>query len=110
MVAMPRTLSRENPLHADDYPKSVDARSLLRVLKALAEPQRLRMIQELTEAGELSCGQLGKRIALAQPTISHHLKILHEAGLLVVRRETRHTFISVNKGLLDRVLKSLPTP
>jgi DNA-binding transcriptional ArsR family regulator len=82
--------------------------SLLRILKALAEPQRLRMIQELAAAGELSCGQVGERFTLSQPTISHHLKILSEAGLLVVRREAQHAFVSVNQRLLDRVLKPLP--
>jgi ArsR family transcriptional regulator len=82
---------------------------LLQVLKALAEPQRFRMIQEVAAAGELSCSQLGERIRLTQPTISHHLKVLYEAGLLVVRRESRHMFISVNQGLIDRVLRALPT-
>jgi ArsR family transcriptional regulator len=95
-------------LHADDYRKCVESRALLQVLKALAEPQRFRMIQEVAAAGELSCSQLGKRIRLTQPTISHHLKVLHEAGLLVVRRESRHMFISVNQGLIDRVLRALP--
>jgi ArsR family transcriptional regulator len=66
------------------------------------------MIQEVAAAGELSCRQLGERIRLTQPTISHHLKVLYEAGLLVVRRESRHMFISVNQGLIDRVLRALP--
>jgi DNA-binding transcriptional ArsR family regulator len=69
---------------------SVDDRVLIRVLKALAEPRRLHMIQELAAAGELTCGQIGARLPLAQPTISHHLKVLNDAGLLVVRREAQH--------------------
>jgi ArsR family transcriptional regulator len=86
----------------------MEERALILVLKALAEPRRFRMIQELAATGELSCGQLGARFPLAQPTISHHLKILSDAGLLVVRREGQHVFVSVNQGLLDRVLKPLP--
>lgn len=82
--------------------------TLLRVLKALAEPRRFRMIQELAAAGELSCGQIGERFPLAQPTISHHLKILNDAGLLVVRREAQHAFVSINQEFIDRVLKPLP--
>ncbi|HEY7650723.1 MAG TPA: metalloregulator ArsR/SmtB family transcription factor [Methylomirabilota bacterium] len=92
----------------DDYRKGMEDRALLQILKALAEPQRFRMIQEITAAGELTCRELGERIRLAQPTISHHLKILHEAGLLAVRRESRHMFISVNQGLIQRILTSLP--
>jgi ArsR family transcriptional regulator len=95
-------------LGLDDDRKSVDDQALLQILKALAEPQRFRMIREVAAAGELSCRQLGQRIALAQPTISHHLKILHEAGLLVLRREARHTFVSVNQALIDRVRRALP--
>jgi ArsR family transcriptional regulator, arsenate/arsenite/antimonite-responsive transcriptional repressor len=87
---------------------SLDDRALIRVLKALAEPRRLRMIQELAAAGELTCSQIGARFPLSQPTISHHLKVLSDAGLLVVRREAQHVFVSVNHGLLDRVLKPLP--
>lgn len=86
----------------------VDGAALMRVLKALAEPQRLRMIQELAAAGELSCGQVGQRFPLSQPTISHHLKVLNDAGLLVVRREGQHVFVSVNQRLVTTVLESLP--
>jgi ArsR family transcriptional regulator len=83
--------------------------ALLRVLKALAEPRRLRMVQELAAAGELTCSQIGEHFPISQPTISHHLKILHDAGLLIVRREGQHVFVSVNQELLDRVLQPLPT-
>jgi len=86
----------------------VDDGALIRVLKALAEPKRLRMIQELAAAGELSCGQVGERFPLSQPTISHHLKILDDAGLLVVRRAGQHAFVSVNQGLIKSALKALP--
>jgi ArsR family transcriptional regulator len=82
-------------------------RVLLRVLKALAEPRRLRMVQELAAAGELSSGQIGKIVPIGQPTISHHLKVLRQAGLLVVRREGPHALVSVNQDLLDRVLRPL---
>lgn len=88
----------------------MDEGALIRVLKALAEPQRLRMIQELAAAGELSCGGIGALFPLSQPTISHHLKILNEAGLLVVRRQAQHAFVSINQALLHSVLKPLPAP
>jgi ArsR family transcriptional regulator len=86
----------------------MDDSALIRVLKALAEPRRFRIVQELAAAGELSCGQVGERFPLAQPTISHHLKVLNDAGLLVVRREAQHAFVSVNQELMDRVLQPLP--
>jgi ArsR family transcriptional regulator, arsenate/arsenite/antimonite-responsive transcriptional repressor len=81
---------------------------LVRILKALADSKRFRMVQELAAAGELSCGQLGARFDLAQPTVSHHLKLLVEAGVLVARQQAQHHFISVNHALLDRVSELLP--
>ena len=81
---------------------------IVRVLKALGDPKRFHMFQEIAEAGELSCSQIGKRFPLSQPTISHHLKILHDAGILVVREQGQRHFISVNQGLVEGVLELLP--
>jgi ArsR family transcriptional regulator len=83
--------------------------ALLRLLKALAHPIRFRMVQEISAATELSCGEIGERFDLAQPTISHHLKILHDAGVLAVRRAAQHAFMSVNRPLVDAALERLPT-
>ena len=81
---------------------------IVRVLKALGDPKRFHMFQEIAQAGELSCSQIGKRFPLSQPTISHHLKILHDAGVLVVREDGQRHFISVNQTLVEGVLKMLP--
>lgn len=86
----------------------MDDASLLRVLKAIAHPKRFRMVQEIAASGELSCGQIGKRFALAQPTISHHLKILGDAGVLVFRRVAQHGFVSVNRALVEDAVELLP--
>ena len=87
---------------------ALDDGKIVRVLKALGDPKRFHMFQEIAEAGELSCSQIGKRFPLSQPTISHHLKILHDAGVLVVREEGQHHFISVNQALVEGVLRMLP--
>jgi ArsR family transcriptional regulator len=81
---------------------------LVRVLKALADAKRFRMVQEIAAAGELSCGQLGEKFDLSQPTISHHLKLLTDAGILIVRNEAQHRFISVDRSVLDQVVAMLP--
>src|SRR5262245_26071306 len=89
-------------------PASLDDRSLVRALKALADGNRFRMVQEIAGAGELSCGQLGDRFHLSQPTVSHHLKVLVDAGILEVRRDGQHHFISVNQALIDDIAALLP--
>ena len=54
------------------------------LLKALADPVRLRLMSLVAshQGGEASACDLNDAFDLAQPTISHHLKVLHEAGLL----------------------------
>jgi ArsR family transcriptional regulator len=86
----------------------ISDRELIRALKALADPTRFRMVQEIAEAGELSCGGVAERFDVSQPTISHHLKILLEADLLVQRTEGKHHFTSVNRALLANLVASLP--
>lgn len=82
--------------------------TLLRALKALADPTRFRMVQEISKAGELSCGQVAERFDVSQPTVSHHLKVLMQAGLLVQRTEGKHHYTSVNQVLLAELLVELP--
>ena len=72
-----------SPLAAE--PLSADqAQRVAPLLKALAEPVRLRLLSLVAshEGGEACVCDLNDAFALSQPTISHHLKVLHEAGLL----------------------------
>src|SRR3977135_1292948 len=81
---------------------------LVKVLKALADRKRIRMTRAIAAAGELSCGQVHALFRLSQPTISHHLKILADAGVIVVREAGQHRFISVNLDLLHEIADVLP--
>jgi ArsR family transcriptional regulator, arsenate/arsenite/antimonite-responsive transcriptional repressor len=61
-----------------------DAERIAPLLKALADPVRLRLMSIVAshDGGEACVCDLNDAFALSQPTISHHLKVLHEAGLL----------------------------
>jgi ArsR family transcriptional regulator len=85
----------------------LDDDAILRALKALADPTRFRIVEEVARRGELSCGQVVEFCEMAQPTISHHTKILGDAGLLVTRTEGKHHFVSVNHPLLDALAGAL---
>ena len=63
------------------------------MLKAVADPARLRLLSLVLahEGGEACVCDLLPHFDLSQPTISHHLKVLHEAGLL--HREKRGTWV-----------------
>lgn len=64
--------------------KRADAERLAGVLKAFADPARLRLLSliQSAPAGEASVSDLTAPLGLSQPTVSHHLRILTEAGLL----------------------------
>ncbi len=76
-VACCSPLARE-PLSA------ATAERIAPLLKALADPVRLRLLSLVAshEGGEACVCDLNDAFDLSQPTISHHLKVLHEAGLL----------------------------
>lgn len=60
------------------------AEQIAPLLKALADPVRLRLMSLVAshEGGEACVCDLADAFELSQPTISHHLKVLHEIGLL----------------------------
>ncbi|GAB7191692.1 hypothetical protein NUM3379_24000 [Kineococcus sp. NUM-3379] len=74
-------------------PLSAEAAVVLaRTLKAVADPARLRLLSLIAahEGGEACVCDLTEPLGLSQPTVSHHLKVLTEAGLLT--REKRGTW------------------
>lgn len=73
-----------------------------RTFRALSDGTRRLMIQMLARGRPRSAGDLGRRFNSAQPTISKHLKVLEEAGLLVRTIEGRvHRFQLRRKPLQD---------
>ncbi len=69
------------------------AERLAAVLKAIADPARLRILSllEAQPDGEACVCHLTEPLGLSQPTVSHHLRVLHDAGL--VSREQRGTWV-----------------
>jgi ArsR family transcriptional regulator len=61
-----------------------EAAELAAVLKALADPVRLRLLSviQAADGGEACQCDLTAPVGLSQPTVSHHLKVLHDAGLV----------------------------
>nr|WP_245562567.1 metalloregulator ArsR/SmtB family transcription factor [Nocardia araoensis] len=67
---------------------TIDSVDLATVLNALADPIRLRVVEQLAEAGGVVCG--GFDVPVSMSTLSHHLKVLREAGLVRVTPEGSH--------------------
>jgi ArsR family transcriptional regulator len=78
---------------ADTALSAVQAEQVAPLLKALGDPVRLRLMSLVAShpGGEVCVCDLTSAFDLSQPTISHHLKVLHEAGLLT--REKRGVWV-----------------
>jgi DNA-binding transcriptional ArsR family regulator len=84
--------------------------SLAPVLAALSDPVRLEIVCKLANGCELSCGSLGP--AVAKSTLTHHLRVLREAGVITHRRVGTSKMTCLRRedlddrfpGLLDSVL------
>jgi ArsR family transcriptional regulator, arsenate/arsenite/antimonite-responsive transcriptional repressor len=86
------TIACCSPLLAEPL-STEQAERMAPLLKALADPVRLRLLSLVASHadGEACVCDLNDAFELSQPTISHHLKVLHEAGLL--DREKRGTWV-----------------
>jgi ArsR family transcriptional regulator len=79
-----------------------------KISKALGDSNRLKILQYI--AGKGGCGEcsgLQNVIGLAQPSISHHVKILVESGLIDGEKEGRNYSYTLNNGVLDQYLSTL---
>jgi len=74
---------------------------IVKVAKALADRTRLRILSEIAKGKSITCGEAEKIAGLSQPTVSHHIKVLFDAGLLIAKKNGRHVNISVNKKALE---------
>ncbi len=80
------------------------AAELERLFKALADRHRVRILNLLSTSDEAVCVcKLMPALGLAQPTVSYHLKLLVEAGLLERERRGRFNYYRIADGVLDRL-------
>ena len=78
----------------------------LAALRALAEPMRLALVDELAREDACAC-ELRARLGLSAPLLSHHLKVLREAGLVHCEKVGRRVEVTLDSDALARVAGSL---
>ena len=84
-----------------------EAADLARAFAALADPVRLQLLSIVAEAGE-TCGcDLLEPLGKSQPTISHHTKVLSEAGLIRGEKRGKWVWWSVDKARVRAVRDAL---
>lgn len=76
-----------------------------RLMGALSSPTRVRTLFALLEDGEVSAGDLAKRVGMSGSATSHQLRILRDLGLVRRRREGRSNYYSLADDHLEVLLK-----
>ena len=82
-------------------------RDAVRVARALGEPTRFELLRCIAERGEICCRDLTVLLRLSQATVSHHLRILSEAGLVTSRRAGQFSYFRVRPEALRGYQRSL---
>ena len=75
----------------------------VRLLAALADPARLEILRELAGSSEVCACDLTDCCGVSQPTVSHHLKVLREAGAVISERRGTFIWYRVAPDLLARL-------
>ena len=71
--------------------------------KALGHPMRVRILRILLEQEECMCGQICEQLPIAQSTVSQHLKVLREAGLIHGETDGPRTCYCADSNRIDRL-------
>ncbi|SHN11341.1 autorepressor SdpR family transcription factor [Mucilaginibacter sp. OK098] len=74
------------------------------LFKALNDPTR-RGILELLKEKDLTAGEIADQFNISKPSISHHLDLLRQAGLVVSVKEGQFIYYSLNTTVMDEMLK-----
>ncbi|MBI5371905.1 MAG: winged helix-turn-helix transcriptional regulator [Sphingobacteriales bacterium] len=74
------------------------------VFKALNDPTR-REILELLQQGDLTAGEIVEQFHISGPSISHHLDLLKQAGLVTAEKEGQFIYYSLNTTVVDEIMK-----
>ena len=77
---------------------------LAKVFKALGDETRLRLIAELAQRGEVTCGEFAVMCACSNSALTYHQRVLSEAGLITVRRVGQYRMLSLRGDTFDAVL------
>ena len=86
----------------------MDLKQIEKISKALGDVNRLKILQAVqSSGGKLECTTIVASLHLSQPSISHHIKKLVEAGLIAPHKEGRFYHYSLNEDVLNQYKQAL---
>ncbi|AXS40332.1 metalloregulator ArsR/SmtB family transcription factor [Breoghania sp. L-A4] len=91
---------------ASQAPGALDDERLAAVFKALGHPARLAILREIRPRERACCGEIVKALPLAQSTVSQHLQILRDAGLITGEIEGRRSHYCIDADTIDALARA----
>lgn len=82
-------------------------RALAKVFVALGDEHRQRILLTFEKDERLTVGQIAEVATLSRPAVSHHLKILRDAGVLSAERAGREVYLRINREVLEETLSTV---
>jgi DNA-binding transcriptional ArsR family regulator len=74
----------------------MDAETVTRLLTALGDPNRQAILMLLGDRKRLNVGEIASNFAISRPAISHHLKIMKDAHILIAEKQGQETYYSID--------------
>jgi len=92
----------------------MELKQVEKISKALGDVSRLTILQHMSKnKGGIQCSDINSLLDLAQPSVSHHIKTLTEAGLIEPEKDGRSYSYQLNTGVLNEYIatvKKIATP
>ena len=82
-------------------------RQPIEILKALSDPVRWSIIEQMASVDELPCITLENTLPVSKPTITYHTKILYQAGLISTRKSGRNFYYSLRRDVVHKLVDDL---
>lgn len=73
-----------------------------KIFKALGDANRL-IIMDLLKGAELSAGRILRQVKMGQSTLSHHMKILCDSGIVNARKDSRWVYYTINSDVVKQI-------
>jgi len=86
---------------------SIEEPDAQQIARALGDPTRFTIYKHLTEVDEMRCGDICLDTPVRAPTVSHHLKVLSDAGLIISRRKGQGVYYRAVPERMKAYLKYL---
>jgi len=85
----------------------MDRQKIERISRALADATRLRIFEAISSCEHMNCGQIVSLRGVTPATVSHHLRILEDAGLIDCRREGQFVYSTANPKTVEGYTRQL---